>query len=37
MADHGEAKLLLQSALEGFAEGSETADITTASSLLHTL
>ncbi|UWU77616.1 winged helix-turn-helix domain-containing protein [Bradyrhizobium huanghuaihaiense] len=31
-----EARLLLQSALEGFAEGSETADITAANSLLQT-
>ncbi|MDN3277112.1 winged helix-turn-helix domain-containing protein [Frankia sp. RB7] len=36
-ADRGEAKRLLQSALEGFAEGSETADIKTAGALLHTL
>lgn len=31
-----EAGLLLQSALEGFAERSETADITAANSLLQT-
>jgi predicted ATPase len=36
-ADRGEAKRLLQSALEGFAEGSETADIRAGSALLHTL
>jgi predicted ATPase/DNA-binding winged helix-turn-helix (wHTH) protein len=37
IADRGEAKRLLQSALEGFAEGSETADIKAGSALLHTL
>ena len=37
MPTTGQRKLLLQSALEGFAEGSETADITAASALLHTL
>ncbi|MGY0570170.1 ATP-binding protein [Bradyrhizobium sp. RDM12] len=34
IADRGEAKRLLQSALKGFAEGSETADIRTADALL---
>lgn len=40
LAEHGrrkEAKTLLQSTLEGFAEGSETADIRTANELLQTL
>ena len=36
-ADRGEAKRLLQSALAGFAEGSETADIKAGSALLHRL
>ena len=36
-ADRGEAKRLLQSALEGFAEGSETADIKAGSALLEGL
>ncbi|MCK1391827.1 winged helix-turn-helix domain-containing protein [Bradyrhizobium sp. 1] len=37
IADRGEATQLLQSALEGFVEGSETADIRTAIALLQTL
>ena len=37
VADRGEAKRLLQSALEGFAEGSETADIKAGSALLEGL
>jgi Flp pilus assembly protein TadD len=37
IADRGEAKRSLQSALEGFVEGSETADIKTANEILEGL